>query len=296
MIKNNETKLEGIEDIIVEDMVKKYPVSRLEAKQIAKCVIQKTPKFLKLINQKDIKIENILRTGIFRNIQKKSLQLCYYRLRQYKKESKDWEILLEDLKKAISQNSKDKIRKIAEEISKSHMSTEERIAENIQFYNKIIEIVGQPKSILDIGCGANPLIFPFQKFKKLNFYLALDNDKKIIDILSVFNSTIQNVELIPMIWDLKEGWDKIKKFDNFDLALMMKLVPVVLRQERELAEVLAKTPAKKWVITGSKFSLVKKEKIELREKKIITNFIKKSNKRILDSFSLKNEFAFVVGD
>ncbi len=296
IINNKDKKIEDIKNIIVENIVKKYPVDKLQAEQLVKYVIQRNPKFLKLINKKDIKIEDILRTRIFKDIQKKSSQLCYYKLRQYKKEPSDWNILSKDLKEAISQKSKNKIKKIAEEISKFHISTEERFEENDIFYNKILKIVKQPKSIIDIGCGANPLIFPFQKFKKLDFYLALDNDKKIIDVLSSFSLTIQNTKLLPIQWDLKEGWSRIKELGNFDLALMMKLVPVILRQERNLTEVLAKTPAKKWVITGSKFSLVKREDIELREKKIIKNFIKKSNKKILDSFSMENEFVFIVGN
>jgi len=75
---------------------------------------------------------------------------------------------------------------------------------------------------------------------------------------------------------------------------MLKLIPVIYRQHRELLGHLSETPFKYALVTGSKEAMVKKQDIENRENKVITNFIMDSGKEIVKKIDLPNEFGYLI--
>ena len=81
---------------------------------------------------------------------------------------------------------------------------------------------------------------------------------------------------------------------DFDLALMLKLIPVVQRQQRELIPLLLTVPAKSFLVTGSRYALTKNMDIEGRERKVIKDFIEKSGKNLTESLNTKNEFGYLL--
>jgi len=91
-------------------------------------------------------------------------------------------------------------------------------------------------------------------------YIAADRDKKSVKIIEAYSAWLGDGRLIGVNWDLKEGWQELFKktgVESYDLALIMKVVPVVKRQQRELLSVLKETPANLLFITGSKTSMTK---------------------------------------
>ena len=50
---------------------------------------------------------------------------------------------------------------ILREVMKLHTSTKERLPDLETFYTKIFEITGRPESIVEYGCGMNPLSHPW---------------------------------------------------------------------------------------------------------------------------------------
>ncbi len=51
-----------------------------------------------------------------------------------------------------------------------HRSTKERLNYYPFIYEKIFAITGKPKSILDLGCGLNPVSFPYMGLKDVQYY------------------------------------------------------------------------------------------------------------------------------
>jgi 16S rRNA (guanine(1405)-N(7))-methyltransferase len=78
------------------------------------------------------------------------------------------------------------------------------------------------------------------------------------------------------------------------LALIMKVVPVVCRQQRELLSVLAETPADTWLLTGSRIALAKRRSIERREKRVLEEFVSLAGRTVKHEFVVEEEFAWVV--
>jgi hypothetical protein len=80
----------------------------------------------------------------------------------------------------------------------------------------------------------------------------------------------------------------------FDIALMLKLIPVVARQSRELLSTLEQTPARRWIVTGSTTGLAKRTSILRREQTILRRFIADSGRTIREEFTFGEEFGYVV--
>ena len=120
------------------------------------------------------------------------------------------------------------VRETVLPILKLHASTKERIPVLNNFYRQIFEITGQPKTILDLASGLNPLTY-FWLPKKSIRYLALDIDQEQNDFLrSVFRLLkVKNV--------------KIKTGDVFaartlpraDVVFLFKILPLLAHQQKE---------------------------------------------------------------
>jgi 16S rRNA (guanine(1405)-N(7))-methyltransferase len=93
-------------------------------------------------------------------------------------------------------------------------------------------------------------------------------------------------------WTLRDGWAPIN--ETFDVALMLKIVPVVKRQEPALLEILARVPARRVIVTGSKEALVKRRAIARREKNVIETFAREAGFRILHVFETPDEIGIVA--
>ncbi len=64
---------------------------------------------------------------------------------------------------------KDKIEDV-DQLLKAHKSTKERLFIYYKLYKKLFEITGKPKSILDLGCGFNPLSYKYMGLGKVDYY------------------------------------------------------------------------------------------------------------------------------
>ena len=55
-------------------------------------------------------------------------------------------------------------------------AVKERREFNKEIYEKIFKITGKPETIVDLGCGLNPIYFPYKNI----IYYAVDNKKEVI--------------------------------------------------------------------------------------------------------------------
>ena len=151
-------------------------------------------------------------------------------------------------------------------------------------------------SVVDVGCGVYPLVFPIQKGQSL---VALDQDKMVIRAVRAWAQLQSHCHISAIRWSLDGGWDQVLPpggNSTFDVALMFKLVPVVQRQNRELVDLLARVPAGRWIITGSRIALAKRRNIERRERQVLMNFARMANRRIIAEFSIETEFGLVLDE
>jgi hypothetical protein len=133
------------------------------------------------------------------------------------------------------------------EILKTHSSTKERLPFYNQLYQKIFNITKEPKTILDLGAGLNPLSYDFMKTK--SEYYAYDLSKEEVQIINQFFKN-KKINGKAGILDLLET-KKVKKLPTADVAFLFKMTDVLDKGKghKTSEEVIKAIPAKFIVVS-----------------------------------------------
>ena len=243
--------------------------------------------------------KQLSKNATFKNFVKQHKKELYYRLRQYKGDAESKQALLDALQLAEKEPAASSKITLLQNLAAFHVSSQERYEENQLLYNHLSSLMDDVHSIVDAGCGVQPLFFPHERFPQVNKYVALDKDKESVNLMNGFKKSFEEQYrwLLPRAWNISEGWNAVcneHSLQTFDLALMFKLVPVVKRTSPALLQQLANIPAETIVISGVKESMVKKHDIERKERKAIDNFIKDIGRSKAGEFDLANEFFIIV--
>ncbi|MFC2015458.1 16S rRNA methyltransferase [Chloroflexota bacterium] len=135
-------------------------------------------------------------------------------------QANDW------LRSAFQGDSAYEIEAACRRILSWHSSTRERLPFLDHFYSEIFRLTGQPHSVLDLGCGLNPLALPWMGLDTSCGYVALDIDHARIRFINAFLSRAGR-EPLARCQDILTG----PPDDCADLALMLKMSPSLERQE-----------------------------------------------------------------
>lgn len=189
----------------------------------------------------------------------------------------------------------------------THASTRERAESLAEFHAQLFGAVdlsltnsGSTLSrVLDIGCGCYPLSFPC--LTGVAEYVAADPSKPALRVLEAAKRALALHMLKPRAWSACEGWEPLFREGTkdrgrsiFDLALMLKLVPLIERQEPESLLTLAAVPARLIVVTGSKVGLARKDSIETRERKSLERFAAMTGARVIGEIDAGEEIGLVM--
>lgn len=142
---------------------------------------------------------------------------------------------------------------LLKEILRAHASTYERLGYLDDFYAKIFAITGKPSSILDLGCGLNPLTIPWMRLDKECSYIAVDIDRDqmgfIKEVADLFDWVVQPSCVVKSAFS--------EDFEPADVIFMFKLITVLdkLKRKFDLADFLAGFSCKYFVITFPSASL-----------------------------------------
>ncbi len=169
---------------------------------------------------------------------------------------------------------------------KLHASTSERLSLLDALYGRVFEVVGRPGMVLDLACGLNPL------------YLgSIGLSVRGIDIGGDQVALVND-------WAQRAGWDVSAQaadlsmdvmLPHADLALLMKLLPVLETQRKGAAmALLSRTPAPRQLVTfptrtlggrgvGMEQHYTRWFEVNLPE-----------THRILDRFALANELCYIT--
>jgi len=240
------------------------------------------------------------RTRVFKQAATEAKRKIYYHLRSYRVDDHSYDVLLNELREIEPNASHSQRGPIIDGILNGHASTRERLAEREEFYQQLAAHVPPPRAVLDVGCGVQPLMFPFDRdwASHLDLYVALDSDAQDVECVDAFSRFEHGrYRLAAARWNIADGWRHVTQLaecEQFNLALLMKIVPVVDRQHRDLLPILYETPAEAWLVTGSRRSLTKNVSIEAREKRVLESFVRASGRSIQHEFAIAEEFAWLV--
>lgn len=276
---------DSLVEALVEEAVSDYRIDRPAAREIVEEVLRHDSKLLAAAaGQPDLR--RLRRTRSFRDARKKVRKTVYYALRQYKRAAGS----LSGLAQQLTAAGPEDVGPLVQEILASHSSTRERQEVGRPFGEELLKRIGRPRTLLDVGCGVYPLMFPFGDAPDLDRYLALDRDAEAIEALRAFAGVSPEKRLEARRWELASGFDE----SEFDVALLLKLVPVIARQEPEALSILARVPARRLVVSGSRVALARQADIERRERSVLRRWIDGHGFEVVDEMVFDDEFAFVL--
>ena len=236
----------------------------------------------------------VQRLASYKKAIKEAKKQIYYHLRRYHcqdEEEKNWIARLAALPPSPANDNQ--MQHICWQLLQSHISTRERCPVYPDFYRQLAEVLPSCRSVLDLGCGLHPLSFPFQQYPNL-VYHAIDRDPEAIRALTIFAPHVLPARLLPCCKQL-ESLPLCGDFSQkHDLVLMLKLLPVVYRQNQQIVPALATIPASKILLTASSEAMTRHQSIARREDRILREFIAISKRQIVQEVRLTNEFGYLL--
>ncbi len=246
------TEKEKLQDLI-GDIKRKKELQPIEDSYIIRIVgefLGQNPKIAsELAERRDF--ERFKRSGDYKKIIKYARAILHraigvYRTRNYKKNKQ----LLESLRKLLeneplnSENSLELHRRILE----THSSTMERALIYGLLYKKLFEITGKPKIILDLGCGLNPLSFPWMELEGIQYYAAdINNDD--LELVENYFEIIGEECCIKRI-DLQKRNDALARFPKADVCFLFKVLGGIDQKGHKLSESIIKQAPAKYVVAS----------------------------------------------
>jgi 16S rRNA (guanine(1405)-N(7))-methyltransferase len=137
----------------------------------------------------------------------------------------DYDAAYQQLEEAYGLGTGPGIRAACRQVMEQHSSTRERLPILDRFYPAIFEITGRPSSILDAGCGLNPLALPWMDLPAGARYVALDIDAARVRFLNRYLS-LAGYEPLARCQDVLSH----PPADRADVALLLKMSPTLERQ------------------------------------------------------------------
>lgn len=284
-------------DEVVATLVRRYRIDEAAARSAVREAFAGNAALRQIVARENSPAR-IMRTRVFKDAVANLKRSVYYGLRRYSADETKQHALIARLSE-MSDAAPESVEALALEIAATHASTRERLDGRDDFYRQLFSLIDAPRTILDVGSGVQPLVFPFSKLEgTLACYTAIDKDASAVAAVNAFARACGERRLRALRWDIREGWSpELTAFSDgqkFDVAFLFKVITVVARQQPELLPVLATTPARVWVVTGSKQSLTKRQDIERRERNVLLEFCESAGRRVASEFSAGEEFGFIL--
>ncbi|MBW3002158.1 hypothetical protein KY338_03300 [Candidatus Woesearchaeota archaeon] len=136
-----------------------------------------------------------------------------------------------------------------EKILETHLSTKERLPIYPVIYAKIFAITGEPKVILDLGCGMNPVSYPFMKTDAE--YYASDLTEADCDFLDkCFKKLGIKGKATPLnLIEAANNPEMLKQLPKADICFLFKVLDEIERKKgRKTSEALIKAINADWLV------------------------------------------------
>jgi len=292
--------VEKIIERVAAKAARDYRVSVEEAEAVVRQIVERSPACRKAA-LKEADPDRLARTRAFKDAASRARQRIYYSLRRYRADAEGSEADVAALEKLATDAPASERNGAVRRIMLGHASTRERIENAEFFYEQVFKLAGEARSVIDIGCGVQPLSFPFEgNGAFVECYLAADKDPVAVRAVEAHARFLAPGLLRARAWDIADGWAPVMDaaaeagVDTFDLALILKVIPVVKRREPKLLEALARAPARRMLVTGSAISMTKRVSVRRRERMVLGRFIADAGLEIAGELETPDEVGWMV--
>ncbi|MCY4213109.1 MAG: hypothetical protein OXF68_05740 [Gammaproteobacteria bacterium] len=288
-----EPALAQLAERLAETVARRY---RIGADQARGCIegAWRGHEALRALARKNPSARALARTRLYRRAASQAKKDIYYRLRRYRQDADEFSEALERLRGAASGAPCQAAR---EALARTHASTAERWPDLADFLERTRPVWGDCATLLDVGCGLMPLLFPFDRVGgRFRRYLACDRDARCVEAVNACPQTPPGL-LEGCVWDIGDGWAALESqtgIKRYDAAFLLKLVPVVARQQPGLLATLADAPADWLIVTGSRQALTRRRDISRRERSTLGSFAKRHGLVVESEFETASELGLVL--
>ncbi len=201
----------------------------------------------------------------------------------------------ENAEQLINSITKENMENIAFDLLKVHRSSQERLRDYEEIYDKIKNITQiSPKIILDLACGYNPFSYFFIKesFQCSPDYVCCDlSDKDVI----LFNKFFQNtgIEGNAFYCDLTKDHSELFKV-NADICFLFKALDSLESASKNISEELLEKIKAKFIVVSFPTKSIGGNKQILRNKRAWFFKLLEKLGYTYEEFSIHNEMFLVV--
>jgi SAM-dependent methyltransferase len=215
----------------------------------------------------------------------------YYRLRRYDRDQPG-QAVAEELDRWPGLAPAERER-LLRRVAAGHVSALERLGSLEELHRRLFSLRPGPRSVLDVGCGRYPLLFPFDADGRgVERYAAVDKDPACVELVDRYARARGDGRLVAVRADVADGWSAVcaaAGVDRFDLALLLQAVPVLRRLRPRALAVVGRVPAELVVLTGAVRSMTRRERVDRRERRALLGFAADAGWRVLEEFRTADE-------
>ncbi|MFI9640473.1 hypothetical protein ACIG87_10450 [Micromonospora sp. NPDC051925] len=277
------------------DVVRRYRIDEARAVEVILDEWRRNPKLLAVVASAG-SAKEAQRTRVYKDAATLTKKTIYNRLRAYRSEPAAFDTALRNLVELPGDASAQQVEEAATAIAAAHVSTAERLGHRAEFL-RVLEAANPPGSrvVVDAGAGVLPTLLgaDWLHGQGITQYWAPDKDARAVAAVEAYAARLPAGLVRPAQWNVADGWEALHRLGlpaTCDVAWLLKVVPVVLRQEPQLAPVLAAAPAARILISGSRVAMAKRQNIEARERRVVQRFCADHGLRVVDEHVTDDEF------
>lgn len=273
-----------------------YRIGPEEAAELVAPLLASNRKLLELLAaESDPK--RLRRMRVYKSAVAAARKAVYFSLRRYRQDEPALLEAIARLETLVPRTDPEAASRAINDILHCHVSTAERLPHFEQLQEQLVGRISSAASIVDVGAGVFPLLIPWDRLPALRTYLALDRDAAATRAVQACAAWSADGLLTARHWNAAEGWQVVLDaagVERFDLALLLKLVPVVQRREPGLVATLGSVPARRLIVSGSREAMVKRRSIADREAGLLTAFARRFDFLVVDRFETDDEVGLVL--
>jgi hypothetical protein len=289
---------------LADQVTRRYRVDRADAASAIIEDFRRQPKLLAAVETAS-SAADVRRTRVYRDAAATTKRGIYQQLRRYLPEPASFDDALAALACLPAGTAGDRLARAVLAMAAAHVSTAERIPCKDELLAKLATTIGGAMSgvaggtVVDVGCGVFPLMLPVGWLAGLGIreYWALDKDSRTQAAVTEYARIASGQPIRPVEWNIATGWEPLIRAglaSRCDVGLLLKVVPVLARQSPELLAVLARTPADKLLISGSRIAMARRQDIERRELRTIGRFCAAYGLRQAEEYRTPDEVFVLV--
>src|SRR3989338_7680151 len=174
----------------------------------------------------------------------------------------------------------------------AHLSTRERLPYYPELYRKVFAITGKPHSILDLGCGLNPVSFPFMKLHLTTHYTATELCEDDCTFIAQYFRIIGLSHATAHRLDLVREYERLQDFPA-DLCFLFKVLDVCETQQRHITYKILEHIRAPFIVASFSLRNVKGEPMRRRKSHWFERMCRNLGYS-WDTFEIPGELFYVV--